>query len=334
MLESLLQILPVFLIMGFGVVLDILDLLPKRTGSYVGAYVLYAALPMLLLDILSGSSLGDLLHGGFWAGFALSQVLIYILGYTLDYFLARRGHGTAVCFALSCSFSNVAFIGLPVIASLFPGNHVALLAAGITVIVPNLLVIPSQVQLEYLKYANPGAGNAAVEGGQGVATHPLRVLRKALLHNQLVWATLLGFVLGLTGLGLWGPLDKAVTMIGSTTAPCMLFALGLDLRAKIRLALGGERGNSMKRLTLASVIKLVVHPLLAWLLLAMFGVSGVWLVVGVIQSGTATALVTTVFAEIYDHEPAEAALIAVVTNVLNLVTLTVLAGVFRSMGLL
>ncbi len=169
MLESLLQILPVFLIMGFGVVLDILDLLPKRTGSYVGAYVLYAALPMLLLDILSGSSLGDLLHGGFWAGFALSQVLIYILGYTLDYFLARRGHGTAVCFALSCSFSNVAFIGLPVIASLFPGNHVALLAAGITVIVPNLLVIPSQVQLEYLKYANPGAGNAAVEGGQGVA---------------------------------------------------------------------------------------------------------------------------------------------------------------------
>ncbi len=77
----------------------------------------------------------------------------------------------------------------------------------------------------------------------------------------------------------------------------------------------------------------MVHPLLAWLLLPCSGF-GVWLVVGVIQSGTATALVTTVFAEIYDHEPAEAALIAVVTNVLNLVTLTVLAGVFRSMGLL
>ncbi len=326
MIDSLLQILPVFLIIGFGVALDILDVLPKRTGSFIGSYVLYVALPVLLLHILSESSPADILHGGFWGGFALAQIVIYLLAYLLDLSVARRGQGAAVCFGLSCSFSNVAFIGLPVVANLLPGSREAMVAAGLSVIVPNLLAIPLQVQLEYLKHSQGQEQN----GARGA----LRVLHKSLLQNPLVLATFLGFALGLTGLGLWGPLEKAARMVGDTTAPCMLLALGLDLRAKVRVALGGERGSGLTRLGVATVMKLILHPLLAWLLLAMFGVTGEWLVVGVIMSGAATALVTTVFAEIYGHVPEEAALIAVVTNVLNLFTLTALAAVFRAQGLL
>ncbi len=326
MLDSLLQILPVFLIIGFGVVLDVLEVLPKRTGSVIGAYVLYVALPVLLLHILSGSGLEEILHGGFWAGFALAQIAIYLLGYLLDLAVARRGQGAAVCFGLCCSFSNVAFIGLPVVANLLPGSREAMVAAGLSVIVPNLLAIPLQVQLEYLKHSQ-GREQNGVRGALGV-------LHKSLLRNPLVLATCLGFALGLSGLGLWEPLEKAAHMVGDTTAPCMLLALGLDLRDKVRVALGGERNSGLARLGVATVMKLLLHPLLAWLLLALFGVTGEWLVVGVIMSGTATALVTTVFAEIYGHAPEEAAFIAVVTNVLNLFTLTALAAVLRAQGVL
>ncbi len=52
------------------------------------------------------------------------------------------------------------------------------------------------------------------------------------------------------------------------------------------------------------------------------------------MSGSATALVTYVIAAIYDHAPEEAAMIAVVTNVLNLFTLTALAAIFQAQGLL
>ncbi len=41
MVDSFLLILPVFLIIAFGVVLDILRVLPKQTGSVIGTYVLY-----------------------------------------------------------------------------------------------------------------------------------------------------------------------------------------------------------------------------------------------------------------------------------------------------
>lgn len=322
MFSSLVLILPVFLIIAFGVVLDVLRVLPRQTGSVIGAYVLYVALPVMMVHILAGSSLADVLHGGFWAGLLIAMVVVYGLGYCGELLLGRRGHGPASVMGLSCSCSNVAFIGLPVIISLMPGNNEALVAAGLAVISPNVVSIPCQVQLEYLRNSGDGA--------RGV----LPRLARAVLLNPLMLGTGVGFVLGVSGLGLWEPLDKAASMVGDTTAPCMLLALGLDLRDKVRVALSGGRGLGLPRLGLATLVKLVIHPLLAWGLLALFGVTGTWLAVGVIMSGTATALVSYVIAQIYGQVPEEAAMIAVTTNVLNLVTLTILTAILRSQGLL
>ncbi len=106
--------------------------------------------------------------------------------------------------------------------------------------------------------------------------------------------TVIGFALATTGIPLWQPLDKAAQMVGNTTAPCMLLALGLDLRDKIRVALSGNWRAAMPRFSIITVVKLIVNPILAWGFLSYFGVTGTWLAVGVIQSGTATALVSYV----------------------------------------
>ena len=322
MLESLLLILPVFLIIAFGVALDVGRVLPRNTGSVIGAYVLYVALPILMLHLLAGAGLDDILHGGFWAGLVAAQLTVYGLGYAGEFLLARRGHAAAAVTALSASCANVAFIGFPVVVSLMPGNHEALIAAGLAVITPNVVAIPCQVQLEFLKRAQ----------GRGGGLAPM--LAKAVLLNPLMLGMCGGFLLGGSGLGLWGPLDKAAELIGNTTAPCMLLALGLDLRGKYRVAALSGKGLNLPRLGGVGMLKLVVHPLLTWWLMDLLGVGGTWLVVGVIMSGTATALVSYVIAEIYDAVPEEVALTAVVTNVLNLVTITVLASIFRGMGLL
>ena len=73
--------------------------------------------------------------------------------------------------------------------------------------------------------------------------------------------------------------------------------------------------------------KLVLHPLLCWAMLAAFGVSGLWLVISVIISATATALVVTVIAEVYSAVPEEAALTAVVANGLRIEKVRVPIGV-------
>ena len=283
--------------------------------------MLYVALPILLIHILANSTMDDLTHGGFWAGLIITQVILYVGMYAAEYFLGKRGAGPAASIAMASSCNNVAFIGLPVIISLMPGNREALIAAGLTVIIPNVASIPSQIQMEYLK-------NRGNESGA------MAQLARAVLLNPLMIGTAVGFALALTGTELWTPLDRAADMVGSTTAPCMLLALGLDLREKFRVALTGNWRARMPRITAVTVVKLVVNPILGWVLLSAFGITGTWLAVGVIQSGTATALITYVIAEIYGQVSEEVAMIAVVTNVLSLATLTVIAGILRSQGLL
>lgn len=322
MLHSLILILPVFLVLFLGIAIDIANLLPKQTGSILGGYVLYVALPILLIHILAGSSLADIMHGGFWAGVLLSQIIVYIIGYAGDFFIAKRGHGKAAAIAMACSCCNVAFIGLPVIITLFPNNHEALIAAGLTVITPNVVSVPCQIQMEYLAASKNKSSGKSVQ------------LAKAILLNPLMVGTIIGFALCLSGSGLWQPLDKAAEMVGNTTAPCMLLALGLDLRTKVRVALTGNWRSGLPRFTLATLAKLVLNPIIAYFLLSFFGVTGTWLAVGIIQCGTATALVTYVIAEIYGYASEEVAMIAVITNILNLFSLTVIAGILNSMGMM
>ncbi|WP_419785164.1 AEC family transporter [Pseudodesulfovibrio sp.] len=321
MFDSFFLILPIFIILGFGVALDIANILPKQTGSVIGSYVLYAALPILLIHIMAKSSMADILHGGFWAGMLLTQAIIYAAVYAGEFFLGKRGHGPATSIAMSSSCCNVAFIGLPVVLSLMPNNHVALVAAGLSTLTPNVVSIPCQIEMEFLKHKGE-SGNAMAQ------------LAKAVLLNPLMVGTIVGLALGLTGIGLWGPLDKAAEMVGNTTAPCMLLALGLDLRDKLRVALTGNWRARMPRIGIITVVKLAINPILAWFLLSLFGVSGTWLAVGVIQSGTATALISYVIAEIYGFVSEEVAMIAVVTNVLNLLTLAVITAILRSQGLM
>ncbi len=322
MLDSLLRILPVFLIIAFGVLLDIRRVLPKQTGSVIGSYALYVALPALLLHILAGSTPDRLLHGGFWVGLLGTQVVLYVGVFSTEMAFSRRGQGPAAVIALASSCSNVAFIGLPVVLSLMPNNPEALVAAGLGVFIPNLIVIPCQIHLDILRNA---------EGGGHTS---LGTLLRSVFLNPMMLATATGMALGLSELGLPGPVDGAAQMLGNTAAPCMLLALGLDLRDKVYTALHGERRLNLIRLSGASMVKLVINPLLAWLFLSLAGVTGTWLAVGVIMSGTATALLTYVIADIYNHTPEEVAMVAVVTNSLNLLSLTALTELLRWQGLL
>ena len=80
--------------------------------------------------------------------------------------------------------------------------------------------------------------------------------------------------------------------------------------------------------------KLLIHPLLCWAALAWLGVGGRWLVVGVLVSATATALLVTVIAEVYKAVPEEAALTAVLSNGVSLLTLTGFVWLFQYLGLI
>ena len=130
-MEAFYAVLPVFLLIAVGAAVHMTDVLPENTGAAMGLYVLKLALPVLMLHILAGASRLDLALGGFWLGVIGAQMVCYLLGYVVDRLFSRRGTGPAIISGLACSASNTAFVGLPIVASLLPGNHEAMVVAGL-----------------------------------------------------------------------------------------------------------------------------------------------------------------------------------------------------------
>jgi predicted permease len=159
-------------------------------------------------------------------------------------------------------------------------------------------------------------------------------MKRALLFNPVIAAIVIGFILGGSGIGLWKPLARMADLVGSTCGICALLALGLGFRQKLRVArhAPGTLLHKAGRQAGIALIKLVVHPFIAWLIMYMAGVDGLWMGIGVVMSGVATAVGGYVFAETYGVISEEYALAAVITNFLGLFTVPVLVMIMRFGG--
>ena len=316
MVEVFFAILPVFLVILVGMVADRLEMFPARTGTLLSQFVLRLALPILLFWVVAIADPGDLLRGGFWFGLIASQLAIYALGYGVER-LAGRAPQPSVTTAMSCSCGIVAFIGIPIIQFLYPGNSEALLVVGFVAIMPSLSMALWQAQYALL--------DAVGQGGSGNARQLLWVLVRSLALNPMVIGVVCGALVSASGLTLWRPLDRAAALIGSVSGPCILLALGLDMRGKFRIGMRA-RGRSMAvRQTGIGVAKLLLHPLLAWGLMAACGVEGLWLSVAVIATATGTAVGPYIVAEIFGGGSEESALSVVLNNGVSLFTLSCFA---------
>ena len=322
MIDVFLAVLPVFVIIGVGMLVDRAQFLPEGLSTVLSAYVLRLALPVLMVWIMCSSDPATLFNGGFWCALLLAQFGAYALGYGSDALFRRRGQGPAALTGLACSCCNVAFLGIPVVISLLPGNQEALLAAGIASVVTSVVMVSGQVHLELLR-------QKALNTSGGLAS----LLVKAVLLNPLFMGLAVGMVLCLSGIGLWGPLERTAALISQTCAPCALIVLGLDMRNRVRVARASGTQAAPHQSWIA-LVKLILNPLLAWLLLWLFGVDGQWLAVGVIMSGTTTAVAVYMIAEYYRTVPEESALAVVVSHACSLFTVSGFAYIFKVLGML
>lgn len=295
MIEAFSAVVPVFLLIGLGVCLDLFRALPENANQTLSLYVLNVALPLLLFQIMATAPLESFAHPQFWLGVIAAQFLIYGVCYAADRILARHDSAAATVTALGGCFCNAAFVGIPVITSALPGNAEALFVAGLFTITPNLLFVVGQVQL-----AAHDPSRSMPQGRKAVLLH---VLRYSLLYNAVFWGMAGGVLVSALGLGLWDPLNRAAELVGHTAAPCMLVTLGLTLRERLAVVLRHAGGHALLRQTALQICKLVVQPLVCWGILAALGVEGLWLAVSVIMAASGSALVVPVLADVHHAGP-------------------------------
>jgi predicted permease len=299
MLEvSINVLLPVFLVMGIGVLLDRLLALEARSISRI---VLHAFSPALVFSSISTSTMkgGDLLHIG--AFVILNTLIMAVLGRLISRAL-RFDRSRETAFTLTICFVNAGNYGIPV--TLFAFGQEGLARAIVYFTFSALVINTLGVYLASL--------------GQSEA----RAALGNVLKMPITYAAVLGIAVNVMGWSVPGPLSKMASLLGAAAVPGMLIILGIQLS---RTRLAGRVGS----VALASFMRVLVAPLLALTIAPLLGLTELARQVCVLEASTPTAVMTSILALEFQADSEFVASVIFTSTLASIVSLSLLISYLR-----
>lgn len=307
-LLSLNIVIPVFLIMGLGYVAKALKWLDGPAVKKMNAVIFKIFLPILLCNNIRNADITKLAQPGAFVYAAVGLTLLFGVSMLLMPLISKEGRRTGVLVQGICR-ANYAFLGLPLIAAMFPGQDTSIASLMVAATVPFYNAL-SVVALEIYR------------GGKIKVTKILKNIAK----NPLIIGCVVGLVLLLTGVKLPGIIDKAMTDVGKSATPMALFLLGASF------SFSAVRGNG-RDLSFAVAMKLVVVPIIFVGAAVLMGFRDVALASILIAFGAPTAVSSFTMAQQMDGDDVLAGQIVVFTTLLSVVSLVAFIFVFKQMGL-
>lgn len=310
---TVIQVLPVFVIVAVGYLAARFKYLPESLFEGLTYFVLWVAVPLYIFRALARSTLLEKSPGN------LAEMLgIYFLGAAL-----ALGLGMAVAryafkgnpveqtqMGLASSHGSVALLGIPAVTiilaskaitalTLLVGLHGIVMAAVVTLVM-------------------------GVRGRSKTLPQDLGKTMLAEAKMPIFIALVAGVVYNMLDLGLPGVADQTLQIVAVAGVPCGLFALGGAL-------LPYRIGDHPQIELATSAVKLVAHPFIVWLLavkLNLLGIPTSWAWAAVMVAAMPTGLEL-----LLKDKQARSAVFGtaiLVSTALGLVTVAVLAHLIRS----
>jgi len=241
---------PIFWVILTGYLAGKWRILGGDATAALNAFVSYFALPILFFGTLARTPVDTVLDPSLMAGFGLVVVATFLVGMLSTRLAVRGGLARMSLQGIAASWGNVGYMGVPLCLAAY--GESGLPPAMLTVIVTAVVAMVFGVMLIELEVA---AGHGPIltffRAAWNVARNPLPVSIAA------------GIAYSGLALPLPTPVEKWMDLLGAAAAPCALFAIGLFLSDKSVRAGLAEAG-------LATVIKLLLQPLLAACVLPFF----------------------------------------------------------------
>jgi predicted permease len=290
-------VLPVFIVAGVAALAHLWLRFEARTLSRA---VFYVFGPAFVFDSLSRSEASGTALAQITAAVLLTVAALWVLGWLAARLLRLEGP-TRAAFLVSILLMNAGNFGLSV--NLFAFGDAGLSWASVYFTLSALL--------------SASLGTFLSAGGRASAREALRRVAGV----PFIYAAALGLLFTLGDLSMPQPLAKAIGLLGQASVPVMLTVLGVRLAETLRAR---QRLAHLPALGVASLMRLIVSPALAFFFANLVGLAGVARDVTVLQSAMPTAVITTILATEFDSDPPFAALCVLATTLLSLPTLTIL----------
>lgn len=286
-------ITPIFIVVALAMLLGYRFSPDPRVFSRV---IFYLFSPFLVVNSLAKSDL----QANEIGLIAVMVLLFYLLMAVVSWSLARLfrfDRQLESAFMLSVVVINAGNYGLPLSEFAFgpAGLQRAVIFYVVTAVLANTL-------------------------GVFLASRGAASVRQSLFNVLMVplpYATAVGLLINLGHITLPLPLERAITLLGQATVPCMLVVLGLQL-ARV------SAKRQWRPILLATAARLVVAPLIAFPLVALLGLSGVTRQVAIVQASMPTAVISSVLAAEFGADAEFTAAVVLVSTLASMVTLTIL----------
>jgi predicted permease len=326
-------VLPIFLVAGVGFVLA----RHLRVDVRVVSRVAFNALsPCLVFTLLMRTSIGAGEFGRLGL-FSVASILGIGLIAWLVALLLRLDRATATAFLMVIMFSNTGNFGLSAIMLAFGSD--ALARGTVYFVISSSLMYTLGVFLAQVGAAPPPsparasrelrrdlaeAADAQERAAEAGCRRPRRVIDalRGILKVPTVYGVALAVVCLATGLRLPLPVKVGVDMLGDAALPVMMLVLGMQF----------ERSRRPERpalVAIASVLTLVVSPLLAFALADAIGLTGTARQASVLEASMPAAIVTTILALEYDASPSFVTAVVFVTTLASPLTVTVIIAMLK-----
>ncbi|WP_249976225.1 AEC family transporter [Vreelandella olivaria] len=232
---------PIFLLISAGYIARWSGLITREQMQGIGVFVMYFALPALVIRALTHHPLEDILQLNYLLAYALGSVVVFGGGLFISLKHQRQPLNASAMQALGMAAANSGFVGYPV-AAMVIGSPAAILLA-LNMVIETLIIIPTALIL------------AEMSTQQGTSVwKTVKQTALSLAKNPVLVGLFIGIFLAVTGLPVPSPLFKAIDMLANAAGPAALFVIGG--------ALFGLQVKGMARDVGQIVVgKLILHPL-------------------------------------------------------------------------
>lgn len=252
MLHILVVTFPFFALVLAGFVAGRARLLPLEAIPGLNTFVLYFALPCMLYRFGSTTPIAQLLDAGVLSVYLACALLLLALVVAAS--LNRRIRWNDAAFgALVAVFPNTGFMGVPLLVALL--GKAAVGPVIVTLVLD--LVVTSSLAIALSRLDGAGTQGAAVAARQAL---------RGVALNPMPWAVLLGGLASALQWQLPQPVLQTVGLLADAASPVALFTIGAVLaRAQMLAARGGGAPLLLRDYLPVAATKLVLHPLVVWL---------------------------------------------------------------------
>ena len=283
---------PVFVLVALGYVLGARLGIGYRSLSRTAYYLL---VPAFVFDVLSRVDIDLATAGRMVAGISSVYLITGFLGW-LAARLLGYGREMAVAFLMTCVFGNVGNFGLALTG--FRLGSTAMESATVYMVTVNTVAFTVCVLAAAWLRKGGFAALITLFKTPGVAVLPVALFFPAAGIEPPVMV------------------QRISGLLGGAMIPMMLLVLGLQLRAAGRLQWGFPA-------LAACSVRLVVGPVLAFVLMPLAGLSGIEASAGILQAAMPPAVLTAVIAMEHDVAPAFVTSVVFAGTLLSLFSLTV-----------